>query len=56
MNLFYEKCIPKHCLPTDLGGDLPMNTQELHENTKKKLQNMLTFFTAEEEQRKQAQH
>lgn len=52
MNLFYEKFLPKKCLPEDYGGDLPL-IRELHQRNIEKLTDMQPHFEAEERQRHQ---
>lgn len=50
MELFYEKWVPKRCLPEDLGGDLPP-VRDLHQNNIEKLTDMDAYFKEEELQR-----
>lgn len=50
MNEFYEKAIPRECLPSDFGGDLA-SIKELHEQFKNEYYNLRDYFRAEEEQR-----
>jgi len=51
MEQFSEDFIPKRCLPADYGGDLP-SIRVLHELNIKKLQEMESYFEAEELQRR----
>lgn len=44
---FYQKCIPKHCLPSDYGGDLA-SVDELHGKHRKNLLQMREYFLLEE--------
>ncbi|KAJ6642975.1 Alpha-tocopherol transfer protein-like [Pseudolycoriella hygida] len=48
---FYTKWIPKECLPSDFGGDLP-TVAEMHNNFRKDLEALHGYFLAEEAQRK----
>jgi len=50
MELFYKNCLPKKCLPEEIGGDLP-SVRVLHEDNIKKLTEMEPYFDAEEQQR-----
>lgn len=46
---FYEDHIPKHCLPSDYGGDLG-SVEELNQQHKRKLMEMNEYFLLEEKQ------
>lgn len=50
MEEFYQKAIPRECLPSDFGGTLP-SIDELHEEFKNEYYRLRDFFRAEEEQR-----
>lgn len=50
MDEFYEKAVPRECLPSDFGGDLA-SIAELHEQFKSEYYNLREYFRAEEEQR-----
>lgn len=47
---FYNKWIPKGCLPSDFGGDLP-TVAEMHADFRKELDDLRDYFLAEEDQR-----
>lgn len=47
---FYKKWIPKECLPSDFGGDLP-TVVEMHKDFRKELDSLRDYFLAEEDQR-----
>ncbi|GLV38420.1 uncharacterized protein CBL_13029 [Carabus blaptoides fortunei] len=47
MDEFYNKCIPKKCLPSDYGGDLD-SVRELQKITDKKLVEMQEYFVKEQ--------
>ncbi|XP_037039603.1 alpha-tocopherol transfer protein-like [Bradysia coprophila] len=47
---FYKNWIPKQCLPSDFGGDLP-TVAEMHTNFRKELDDLRDYFVAEEDQR-----
>lgn len=47
---FYKNWIPKQCLPSDFGGDLP-TVAEMHLNFRKELDDLRDYFLAEEDQR-----
>lgn len=47
---FYKKWIPKECLPSDFGGDLP-TVAEMHADFRKELDDLRDYFLAEEDQR-----
>lgn len=47
---FYQKCIPKECLPKDFGGDLA-SIEELNESFKEEYYKLRDYFKAEEAQR-----
>lgn len=49
MEQFYEKYVPKSCLPSDLGGDLP-SIKELHDQHCKEFMRLRPYFLAEEKQ------
>lgn len=49
MEKFYEQHVPKSCLPSDYGGDLP-SIKELHEQHCKEFQRLRPYFLAEEKQ------
>lgn len=46
---FYSDFIPKHCLPSDFGGDLE-SVVELHEKHCKEFTRLRDYFLAEEKQ------
>lgn len=50
MDEFYEKHLPRKCLPLEFGGLLP-SCQELHMENMKRLESLTPFFEAEEYQR-----
>ncbi|XP_017777262.1 PREDICTED: alpha-tocopherol transfer protein-like [Nicrophorus vespilloides] len=50
MDMFYQNYLPKKCMPSDFGGDLP-DVRELHCANTKKLREMQTHFESEERQR-----
>jgi len=52
MEKFYADFVPKACLPSDLGGDLPDTIAELHEKHCKEMLDMRDYFAAEEKQAK----
>lgn len=45
---FYDKHIPKSCLPSDYGGDLP-SVDELSKKNLDELKNLADYFELEEE-------
>lgn len=47
---FYKNWIPKQCLPSDFGGDLP-TVAEMHANSRKEFDDLRDYFLAEEDQR-----
>lgn len=47
---FYKKWIPKECLPSDFGGDMP-TVAEMHTDFRKELDDLRDYFLAEEAQR-----
>lgn len=47
---FYKKWIPKECLPSDFGGDLP-TVVEMNANFRKEFDELRDYFLAEEAQR-----
>lgn len=49
-NVFYEKHLPKSCLPSDFGGDLA-SVDELHKESVAELMRHREYFLAEELQR-----
>lgn len=50
---FHKKWVPKECLPSDLGGDLP-SIVEMHKAFRKEMMDMTDYFVAEEHQRNRA--
>ncbi|XP_059619779.1 alpha-tocopherol transfer protein-like [Phlebotomus argentipes] len=44
---FYEKHIPKSCLPSDFGGDCP-SVAEMHEAFKKEVMDLRDYFVSDE--------
>lgn len=51
MEVFYKTVLPRSVLPSDYGGDLP-DSQTLHNECMKELQELEPYFKAEEMQRK----
>lgn len=47
MEEFYEKHIPKKCLPSDYGGDLD-SVREIQKVTEKKMVEMQDYFVKEQ--------
>lgn len=47
---FYKNWIPKQCLPSDFGGDLP-TVAEMHTNFRKEFDDLRDYFLAEEDHR-----
>lgn len=50
MEEFHKKWVPKECLPSDLGGDLP-SIVDMHNAFRKEMMDMTDYFVAEEQQR-----
>lgn len=50
MEEFHKKWIPKECLPSDLGGDLP-SIVDMHAAFRQELSSLRNYFVAEEQQR-----
>ena len=44
---FFEKYVPRHCMPSDYGGDLP-SFDELHSKNVKSLVSMKEYYYLEE--------
>ena len=46
-NEFYEKYVPRHCMPSDYGGSLP-SFDELHSKNVETLMSMKQYYYLEE--------
>lgn len=50
MEEFHKKWVPKECLPSDLGGDLP-SIADMHLAFRQEMTDLRDHFIAEEQQR-----